>query len=105
MIASHRGVNRATLHDIAVNGGQPHDVLTVFGHVHHKLAAIIVEVGNFKMMVRFRTTSCSTSHDIVRNRGQRRRATSSMIVQHRTAVIRSPYDITEVARPSRDFNL
>ena len=35
----------------------------------------------------------------------RRRTTSSMIVRHRTTVIRSPYDIVEVARPSRDFNL
>ena len=102
------GVNRATLHDIAVIGGQSHDVLAVFGHVQ-KLASILVNVGYPKMIVRCRTTS----HNIVRRRGSshdicamvvrrrrttsfrivRRRTTSSRIVQHRTTVIRSSYHI------------
>ena len=74
-----------TLHDVAVIGGQSHDVLAVLGHVQ-KLAAILVNVGYLKMIVRCRTTSRTTSHDIVRRRGssfnicavvvQRRRATS-----------------------------
>ena len=102
--------NRATLRDIAVIGGQPHDVLTVFGHVQN-LAAILVHVGYLNMIVRCRTTS----HDIMRRRDssydicvivvRRRRKTSSRIVRHRTTVIRSSYGIVEVARPSRDFNL
>ena len=91
-----------------------------FGNVQ-KLAVILVNVEYLKMIVLCRMTS----HDIVRRRGtsydicamvvQRRRTTSSMIVRrrttsygfvrHRMTVIRSSYDIVEVARPSRDFNL
>ena len=33
VIADHWGVNRVTLHDVAVIGGQSHDVLEVFDHV------------------------------------------------------------------------
>ena len=53
MIADHRGSivrNHATLRDVAVIGGQSHDVLAVFGHVQ-KLAAILVNVGYLKMIV------------------------------------------------------
>ena len=53
-------VNRAKLHDVAVIGGQSHDVLAVFGYVQ-QLSAIRVNVGYLKMIVRCRTTS----HDIV----------------------------------------
>ena len=53
-----------TLHDVAVIGGQSLDVLAVFGHIQ-KLAAILVNVGYLKIIVRCRTTS----HDIVRRRG------------------------------------
>ena len=58
------------LHDVArrrSHRGQSHDVVTVFGHVQ-KLAAILVNVGYHRMIVRCRTTSRSTSHDIVRRR-------------------------------------
>ena len=104
--------NHATLHDVAVIGGQSHDVLEVFCHVQ-KLSVILVHAGYPKMMVRCLTTL----HDIVRRRGpsydicaivvRRRRTTSSMIVsrrktssrivRHRTTVIRSSYDIVKVA--------
>ena len=77
--------NRATLPDVAVIGGQSHDVLAVFCHVQ-KLAAILVHMGYLKTIVRCRTMS----HDIVRRRGsshdicaiveRRHRTTSSMIV-------------------------
>ena len=103
------------LYDVArrhSHRGQSHDGLA--------LAAILVNVGYHKMIVRCRTTSRTTSHDIVRRRGssydicaivvRQRRATSSMIVRrlktsskivrHSTAVIRSSYDIAEVTRPS-----
>ena len=52
--------NHATLHDVVVIGGQSYDVLAVFGHVQ-KFAAILVNVGYLKMIVRCRkhhTTSC-----------------------------------------------
>ena len=45
--------NRATLHNVAVRG-QPHDVLTILGHVQI-LAAIFVNVGFLNMIVRCRT--------------------------------------------------
>ena len=80
--------NRATLHDVAVIGGQSHDVLAVFGQVQN-LAAILDHVGYLEMIVRCRTTS----HDTVRRRGLsydicaiifgRRRTILSMIVRRR----------------------
>ena len=102
--------NRATFHDVAVIGDQSHDVLAVFGHVQ-KLAAILVNVGYLKMIVRCRTTP----HDIVRRRDSsydicaiivrrrrttssmivRRRRTSSRIVRHRTTVIQSYNTISQ----------
>ena len=56
-----------TLHYIRVIGGQFHDVLAGFGHVQ-KLAAILVHVGYPKMIVRCRTTSRTTSHDVEAHR-------------------------------------
>ena len=50
--------NHATLHDVAGIGEQSHDVLAVFGHVK-QLAAIFVNVGYLKMIVRL------SSYDIV----------------------------------------
>ena len=52
--------NRATLHDVAVIGGQSHDVLAVVGHAQ-KLAAILVNVGYLKI-VRRHTTSCDVEN-------------------------------------------
>ena len=40
-----------TLHDVAVIGGQAHDVLAVFDHVQ-KPAPILVNVGYLKMIDR-----------------------------------------------------
>ena len=56
-----------TMYDIAVIGGQSHDVLAVFGHVQ-KLAAILVHVGYQKIIVRCRTTSRTTSCDVEAHR-------------------------------------
>ena len=51
------GVNRATLHDVAVIRGQSHDVLAVFGHVQ-KLSAILVRVG-YPTMIHPSYIACS----------------------------------------------
>ena len=70
VIADHRGVNRATLHDVVrrrSHRGQFHDVLAVFGHVQ-KLAAILVHVGYLKIIVRCRTTSRTIYCDVVAHR-------------------------------------
>ena len=49
--------NPATFHQVAVIGGQSHDVLAVFGHVQ-KLAAILVNVGYPKIIVRLSFDCC-----------------------------------------------
>ena len=54
VIADHRVSivhNHATLLDVAVIGGQTHDVLAVVGHVQ-KLAAFLVNMGYLNMIVR-----------------------------------------------------
>ena len=56
-----------TLYEVAVIGGQSHDVFAVFGHVQ-KLAAILVHVGYLKIIVRCRTTSRTTSCDVEAHR-------------------------------------
>ena len=61
--------NRATLHDVAVIGGQSHDVWPVFGHVK-KLAAILDHVGYLKMVARCRTTVIRHKSFLYRDMGK-----------------------------------
>ena len=85
VIVDNWGVNRATLHDVAVIGGQSHYVLGVFDHAQ-ELAAILVHVGYLKTIDR------AMSYDVTYD-GTRHRATSRLIARYLcNSRATTPYD-------------